>query len=135
MTTTTHPTPPPRSLTITHRCTRCAWRGNLTEARTFALDGHACPRCRADIAPATDASPSATDAARGEFEDAIFTLLSAVCVGHIRWPENTRGHREAKHAIKQAREALLKSKWRVQTAELRTPAASVYQPMESEVQP
>lgn len=79
-----------------------------------------------------------TSSTQDDALDALFTLLSAVCVGHIRWPEGTRGHREARHAIKQAREVLLRSKWRVQTAELRTPSAAQYQPVEcaeGEVQP
>lgn len=112
MTTTTTP---PRTLTP-YACTRCDWRGPLTEAVHNRATGTACPRCRAPLA--TAASLTTHDDAT----DALFTLLAAVCAGHIRWSEGTRGHREARHAIKQAREVLLKSKWRVQTAELRPPA-------------
>lgn len=54
--------------------------------------------------------------------DALFTLTAACGVGHIRWTEGTRGHRQALHALKQARDVLRQSKYRVEAAELAMPA-------------
>lgn len=108
----------------------CGWRGPLAQAVHNRGAGDACPRCRGSLYPLTDpfvASTPASDAL-----DALYQLLAACCVGHIRWPEGTRGEREARHALKQARHVLLKSSYRVQAAELGEPAPAGKEPANGE---
>ena len=63
------------------------------------------------------ASQPPADASTLDVLDALFQLTAACAVGHIRWPENSRGHREARHALKRARDVLQRSRYRVHVRE------------------
>lgn len=108
----------------TYACTRCPWRGKFHEAAHSRLHGTTCPACRAELAPVTgDANTAPPDAL-----DALFQLVAAVGVGHIRWPAGSRGEREAKQAVKRAREVLLRSRYRVQARDLGGPLPAESEP-------
>lgn len=96
----------------------CGWRGKLAEAVHNRGSGDACPRCRGSISPLADLTTN-------EAEEALYQLLAACCVGHIRWPEGTRGESEARQALKRARLVLLKSRYSVQARELGEPGPAV----------
>lgn len=59
---------------------------------------HNHPRLRREGTPTAD-----------EILDALFALVAACGVGHIRWAEGTRGHAEATRALKQGRTVLQRS--------------------------
>jgi len=44
-----------------------------------------------------------------EILDALFALVMACNTGQIRWPEGKRGHDNAMHALRQARDVLRRS--------------------------
>lgn len=44
-----------------------------------------------------------------EILDVLFALTMACNTGDIRWPEGTRGHENAMHALTQARDVLRRS--------------------------